>query len=135
MGRQPDAVARRSALSWREGLWGQGGHDARRARGGGDFISYSLVELSTGYDYVKGMIEVALNLFTEPEIKSGRYAGVYFLSKNTAYLKEFIVKNQEQNWVVDFEIQDEPLQELKKSQDRTGHIIYQADNKIEISTI
>ncbi len=105
------------------------------ARGGGDFISYSLVELSTGYDYVKGMIEVALNLFTEPEIKSGRYAGVYFLSKNTAYLKEFIVKNQEQNWVVDFEIQDEPLQELKKSQDRTGHIIYQADNKIEISTI
>lgn len=103
------------------------------ARGGGDFISYNLVELSTGYDYVKGMIEVALNLFTEPQIKASHFAGVYFLSKNTAYVKDFIVKNKKQDWVVDSEIQDEPLLELKKSQDRTGHIIYQADNKIEVS--
>lgn len=103
------------------------------ARGGGDFISYNLVELSTGYDYVKGMIEVALNLFVEPKIKVSQFAGVYFLSKNTSYLKDFIVNNKNRDWVVDFEIQDEPLQELKKSQDRTGHIIYQADNKIEVS--
>ena len=102
------------------------------ARGGGDFISYQLVELSTGYDYVKGMIEVALNLFTEPILSNQRFAGVYFLSRNTAYIKDFILKNKRKDWVVDYEIQDEPLQELKKSQDRTGYIIYQSDNKIEI---
>ena len=102
------------------------------ARGGGDFISYQLVELSTGYDYVKGMIEVALNLFTEPILSNQRFSGVYFLSKNTAYIKDFILKNKRKGWVIDYEIQDEPLQELKKSQDRTGYIIYQSDNKIEI---
>lgn len=102
------------------------------ARGGGDFISYNLVELSTGYDYVRGMIEVALNVFTEPKVIKNKCSGVYFLSKNTAYVKDFILKNIRKDWVVDYEIQDESLLELKKSQDRTGHIIYQSDNKIEI---
>ena len=102
------------------------------ARGGGDFISYNLVELSTGYDYVKGMIEVALNIFKVPELTKTKYSGVYFLSKNTAYIKDFILNNANQDWVIDSCIQDEPLQELKKSQDRTGHIIYQADRKIFI---
>ena len=101
------------------------------ARGGGDFISYNLVELSTGYDYVKGMIEVALNIFKEPKLNLSRYSGVYFLSKETAYIKDFILRNKDQDWVIDSEIQDEELKELKKSQDRTGYIIYQADNKID----
>lgn len=100
------------------------------ARGGGDFISYNLVELSTGYDYIKGMIEVALNIFTEPLNGPNRYSGVYFLSKNTSYIKEFIIKNKDQGWVVDSEIQDKPLQELQKSQDRTGYLIYQSNEKI-----
>lgn len=101
------------------------------ARGGGDFISYELVRLSTGYDYVKGMIEVALGEFTPPVINQGRCSGVYFLSKETEDLKDFILKNKECEWVYDAHIEDEPLRSLRKSQDRSGWIIYSSDHKIE----
>ena len=101
------------------------------ARGGGDFISYELVRLSTGYDYVKGMLEVALGEFTEPVIKEGRYSGVYFLSKETESLKDFILENKGCDWVYDSHIEDGPLRSLRKSQDRSGWIIYSSDHKIE----
>ena len=101
------------------------------ARGGGDFISYELVKLSTGYDYVKGMIEVALGEFTEPVIQGGRYSGVYFLSKETEDIKDFILKNRHCEWVYDAHIEDVPLKSLRKSQDRSGWIIYSSDHKIE----
>ncbi|MCP9612681.1 ATP-grasp domain-containing protein [Coprobacter tertius] len=102
------------------------------ARGGGDFISYDLVLLSTGYDYVKGMIEVALNEFTEPNIESGSYSGVYFLGEDVGYVKDFIEKNSREPWVYRYEIEEAPLKKLKKSQDRTGYIIYQSDHRILI---
>ena len=37
---------------------------------GGDFIGSHLVELSTGYDYLKGVIEVALGINNKPKIKT-----------------------------------------------------------------
>lgn len=101
------------------------------ARGGGDFISYELVRLSTGYDYVKGMIEVALGDFKEPVVQGGRYSGVYFLSQETQNLKEFIEANRKCEWVYDSHIEDGPLKSLRKSQDRSGWIIYSSDHKIE----
>ena len=103
------------------------------ARGGGDFISYNLVELSTGYDYVKGMIEVALNEFEIPEISISKFSGVYFLSKNTEYIQRFIENSKDLFWVRLFHIDEIPLKELKKSQDRSGYIIYQSDNRILIN--
>lgn len=51
------------------------------ARMGGDFIGSDLVQLSTGYDFVRGVIEVALGEFTEPKFTQHKYSGVYFLSK------------------------------------------------------
>lgn len=105
------------------------------ARGGGDFISYELVKLSTGYDFVKGMIEVALNIFHEPHLDYNKYSGVYFLSQETSYIMDFIKRNNKQKWVVDYRIDmDKPLQSLTKSQDRSGYIIYQADRKISVSS-
>ena len=38
------------------------------ARMGGDFIGSHLVQLSTGYDFLRGVIEVALGEFTPPDI-------------------------------------------------------------------
>ena len=102
------------------------------ARGGGDFSSYNLVELSTGYDYVKGMIEVALDEFRLPNITMNKCAGVFFLSKDTEYVYEFIENNKNQPWVWRYHIDDIPLKQLKKSQDRSGYIIYQSDNRILI---
>lgn len=102
------------------------------ARGGGDFISYNLVELSTGYDYVKAMINVALNQFEPPQLKYNKCSGVYFLSQETAYLKDFIKENKNKKWVIDYHIDNEELKELEKSQDRSGYIIYQSDKRILI---
>lgn len=102
------------------------------ARGGGDFISYELVRLSTGYDYVKGMIEVALNRFTEPQFTDRHCSGVYFLSENTSGVKDFILRNRERDWVVGYKIEDTPLRTLTRSQDRSGHIIYRSDHKITL---
>ena len=39
------------------------------ARMGGDFIGSHLVESSTGYDFVKGVVEIALGKFKVPNIK------------------------------------------------------------------
>lgn len=103
------------------------------ARGGGDFISYDLVKLSTGYDYVKGMIEVALDEFNIPECSVQKCAGVYFLSKEVSYIRTFIEKNKNSKWVIKYHIDGGPLQELRKSQDRSGYIIYQADHRICVS--
>ena len=103
------------------------------ARGGGDFISYDLVKLSTGYDYVKGMIEVALGEFNIPKWSFHKCSGVYFLSKEVSYIRAFIENNKNAEWAVKYHIDKGPLQELKKSQDRSGYIIYQADQRIHVS--
>lgn len=101
------------------------------ARGGGDYISYDLVRLSTGYDFVKGMIEVALGHFIEPHISSYKYSGIFFLSKETSYVEDFIEVNKKEPWVVDYQVdKSKPLRFLTKSQDRSGYIIYQSDYKI-----
>lgn len=48
-------------------------------RMGGDFIGSHMVELSTGYDFVKGVIEVALGNFTIPKITKNSNSGVYYV--------------------------------------------------------
>ena len=49
-------------------------------RMGGDFIGSDLVELSTGYDFVRATIEVAMgNGLDEPEIKNIARSGVNFI--------------------------------------------------------
>ena len=49
-------------------------------RMGGDFIGSHLVELSTGYDYVRAVIDVAMGVQPEiPSIEKREYAGVNFI--------------------------------------------------------
>ena len=103
------------------------------ARGGGGWISYKLVELSTGYDYIKGMIQVALKEFEEPVIHMGQFSGIYFLSEDTKMVKDFILENKGAPWMIDFSIDEEkPLSKLKSSFDRSGYFIYQSDHKLII---
>ncbi|MBR5170109.1 MAG: ATP-grasp domain-containing protein [Muribaculaceae bacterium] len=103
------------------------------ARGGGGWISYKLVQLSTGYDYIKGMIQVALDDFVEPVIHSGQFSGIYFLSEDTKHVKDFILENKGAPWMIDFSIdEDRPLSKLRSSFDRSGYFIYQSDHKLMI---
>ena len=71
------------------------------ARPGGDHIAWPLTELSTGYSYIKGIIEIALGDFHGvDETKLGHnYAGVYFVTEQTSYLKSLFDTCEQYDWL------------------------------------
>ena len=102
------------------------------ARMGGDFIGSDLVRLSTGYDFLKGVIEVALGTFEEPLLTIHKHSGVYFLSKETERLKSIIDNYERYPEIVKAEITDPVLRDVECSADRSGYLIYQSNNKFKI---
>lgn len=71
------------------------------ARPGGDHITHPLTELSTGYPFVSGIIWIALNQFAghEPINLQKNYAGIYFLTEETADLKPIFDECQKYPWL------------------------------------
>lgn len=102
------------------------------ARMGGDFIGSNLVQLSTGYDFLKGVIEVALGFFHEPIITEHNYSGVYFLSEETKHLKTIIEHWHDYPEIVEAEITDSELRHIECSGDRSGYLIYRSDSKFDL---
>ena len=100
------------------------------ARMGGDFIGSHLTPLSTGYDFVEGVINVALNEFEVPVFKARHYSGVYFLCQESERLLPHFHKQN----AFDYEkkILSENLESIRNSNDRSGFLIYQSDHKIII---
>lgn len=99
------------------------------ARMGGDFIGSDLVQLSTGYDFLRGVIEVALGQLTPPVRTINKCSGVYFLCQETAYLKPIIAQHALPQ-IVAAEITDDELRPVICSGDRSGYMIYQSDKKL-----
>lgn len=99
------------------------------ARMGGDFIGSHLVQLSTGYDFVRGVIEVALGSFTPPLISQNKCSGVFFLCKETEWLLPYIINSEDYSQVVKSEITDKELRDVSCSADRSGYLVYQSDEK------
>lgn len=99
------------------------------ARMGGDFIGSHLVYNSTGYDFVKGVIEVAFNQFTKPVIFTNHESGVVFESESNK--EEFISiykAFKKQNLIVEskFDI-NEFKQAIHSSSDRNNYFIYKKE--------
>ena len=92
-------------------------------RMGGDFIGSDLVRLSTGYDFLKGVIDVALGEFTKPEITKNGHSGVYFLCKETEYLRPVIENWKDNPAFIEGKILDEVLRNVECSADRSGYVI------------
>lgn len=99
------------------------------ARMGGDFIGSDLVQLSTGYDFLRGVIEVALGRFEEPAFDNHHHAGVYFLCEETKHLQD-IIKESNSPQIVRAEITDTNLRKVTCSADRSGYLIYQGEKKL-----
>lgn len=99
------------------------------ARMGGDFIGSDLVQLSTGYDFLRGVIEVALGTFHEPKLTKDMCSGVYFLSEETKQLVHVIEKVERYTEIVQTEITDMQLHQVTCSADRSGYFIYQSDKR------
>ena len=100
------------------------------ARMGGDFIGSDLVRLSTGYDFLKGVIEVALGTFEEPIQTEHNHSGVFFLCKETERLKPIIENYKNYSEIVKAEITDKELRNIEQSADRSGYLIYQANKRV-----
>lgn len=100
------------------------------ARMGGDFIGSDLVRLSTGYDFVKGVIQVALGDFEPPVLTEKKHSGVYFLCKETERLLPLFNQEYSTPGLVRKEILNKDLKEVACSADRSGYMIYQADQRI-----
>ncbi len=101
------------------------------ARMGGDFIGSHLVELSTGYDFLKAVVNVSLNQFEEPVLNKNLYSGVYFLCDETKNLLPYFQKKND--FEIEKDVQNLDLKKITNSNDRSGYLIYQSLKKIELS--
>ena len=98
-------------------------------RMGGDFIGSDLVQLSTGYDFLKGVINVALGQFEKPVVKNEHHSGVYFLCKKTERILPVMEHSEKYPEIVECNIQNMDLKVILSSKDRSGYVIYQSDKK------
>jgi len=102
------------------------------ARMGGDFIGSDLVKLSTGYDFLKGVIDVAFGEFEEPILAEKNYSGVYFLCEETKEILPIIQNAKDFPEIVRAEVTDLVLRRIEQSADRSGYFIYKSNNKFLI---
>ena len=102
------------------------------ARMGGDFIGSDLVQLSTGYDFVRGVIEVALGQFEVPVLTDNAYSGVYFLAADTSQVAHYIQQTQQYPTIVQAEQTDVELHQVTCSAERSGYFIYKDTKKFVI---
>ena len=99
------------------------------ARMGGDFIGSDLVQLSTGYDYLRGVIEVALGKFRQPVFGESHHAGVFFVCEETHRLLP-VIKSLKCPKVVRAEMTNDDLRCVTSSADRSGYFIYKGKEKL-----
>lgn len=100
-------------------------------RMGGDFIGSDLVQLSTGYDFLKGVIDVALGQFSEPVITENKCSGVYFLCKETGNLLPIFNNAKQMPEIVKSEISNTYLKNVTCSADRCGYMIYSSNSRLK----
>lgn len=102
------------------------------ARMGGDFIGSDLVYLSTGFDFLKAIIDISLGKFYEPKLQQQTNSGVYFLSEETECLLKYFEEDFNAEWIIKKEQTKDELQSIRSSSERSGYIIYQWKEKIEL---
>ena len=70
------------------------------ARPGGDHITDPLIELSTGYSYIKGAIEIALDQFSGVDYNKfvNKCAGILFVTEQTPELQDIFNTCESYQW-------------------------------------
>ena len=100
-------------------------------RGGGDNISNILVFLSSGVDYLRHMIEVAMGEFNGlKQVAKPAYSGIYYLCSQTAYILPLFESSKGKEWLVDCQIYNTELTESHSNYERDGYLIYKSNHKV-----
>ena len=106
------------------------------ARMGGDNIGSDLVKLFTGYDFVKGVIEIALGEFTLPRIKHLKQAGIYYLTPKAGRVTAIQNNSADFQEIVcsDILVKVDDIIEfpVTNSAQRSGYFIYASDKMVNI---
>lgn len=108
------------------------------ARMGGGFIGSDLVKLSTGFDYVRAVIEIALGIFEWNSLEKTRLntinkcSGVFFLIPQTRKILPYILNSQTYSFVVKSALTNPEIPETKSEGGRSGYFIYQSNKRLEI---
>lgn len=100
-------------------------------RGGGDNISNVLVSLSTDCDYLRQIINIALDDFQFQDVHNVAFSGIYYLSAYTSRLMPYF-KGPMKDWMYDRYMKDDNLTFAISNYDRNGYLIYKSDKKIEL---
>ena len=103
------------------------------ARMGGDFIGSDLVHISTGIDFVRAVIQIALG--EEPDLTPDRElktAGVRFIFSQEDANVFFRLKKEHPEYIVDYEINDDLTGDVTDSSTRLGYFLMQADSRDEL---
>ena len=105
------------------------------ARPGGDHIAWPLVMLSSGYDYIGEIMKVSMGIrpaVRDPELRGEYYAGVRFITKQTAGLADVFDRCDGEPWLYEKHRETEELVELKHNNGgHTNYFIYRSKEKPE----
>lgn len=92
------------------------------SRMGGDFIGSDLVWYSTGFDFVKAVIDVAIGVPLTELKKIRKDVSIVFFTRKIDYEK--FLENQPLENIIRKDVFGNENQELKSSADRYSYIIY-----------
>lgn len=101
------------------------------ARPGGDHIWYPLVELSTGFDIMAAIAQAAVGELQSIDTCSfdHNYSGLYYVVKQTEYLKPIFDISQNQSWCREKNFITDGLTELvQNDMEHTNYMIYASED-------
>jgi biotin carboxylase len=107
------------------------------ARMGGDCIGSHMVELSTGYDFLRGVIEAALGRFQPPVQTRNQCAGVYYLTAAPGIVRQIIDHTNDYPAIVAKDVfvkEGETVPEIRESGERLGYFVYAGPSKFAAKT-
>lgn len=103
------------------------------ARMGGDFIGSDLVHMSTGVDFVRVVIQIALG--EEPDLvpdRETKIAGVRFIFSKEDADVFYKLQKEHPEYIVNYEISDDLTGDVIDSSTRLGYFMMQADSRDEL---
>ena len=102
------------------------------ARMGGDLIGSHLVRLSTGFDFLKAVIDIAMG--NKPElIFDSHYdaSAVRYILDSDGYQSLRIIKETESIHIIESDLENKPGNEVTDSGNRWGYLLAAFDNRDE----
>ncbi len=102
------------------------------SRMGGDFIGSSLVELSTGYDFISAVIDVAMGIEPKYEKSERRYAGVHFVFSEDDIKCFNRLQKEDADILVDSDINEITNESVSDSSSRFGYYIISSNDREKV---